>query len=454
MSADTIALDVHGLSKAYAIAHVSQRHSTIREALVGRVARAFTPVPRDTFWALRDVSFQVARGEAVGLIGRNGAGKSTLLKILSRITEPTEGEARLNGRVGSLLEVGTGFHPELTGRENIFLNGAILGMRRREIDRQFDAIVDFAEVERFLDTPVKRYSSGMYVRLAFAVAAHLNPEILVVDEVLAVGDAAFQAKCLGKMQNVASQEGRTVLFVSHNMAAVSALCQRVILLDAGRIAMDGPASQVVDRYHGRMFASSHQRTDLQDVERSGSGRARFVSVAVTPHDAAGEALPATVPGCDLTFDLVLESGEDVQHTIVAVVVYDARGYRLVDLNSELKGEYPSLRAGERLRVQFVARDVRLKPGSYLVGLWVGRRKETIDHIDPATTFTVAARPEDVKHEHYPGPYMCEFDLAVRAADERPTRAAAHVGPGVPRVVGAPSVGAPMASAPMEERAAS
>jgi lipopolysaccharide transport system ATP-binding protein len=278
--------------------------------------------------------------------------------------------------------------------------------------------VEFAEVERFIDTPVKRYSSGMYVRLAFAVAAHLNPEILVVDEVLAVGDAAFQAKCLGKMQNVATQDGRTVLFVSHNMAAVSALCHRVIMLDAGQVAMDGPAAQVVERYHGLMFAGSHQRTDLSDVARSGSGRARFTSVRVTPKDESGATMPATLPGCDLTFDVVLESTADLQHTIVAVVVYDARGYRLVDLNTELKGEYPSLSAGERLRVSFVARAVRLKPGSYLVGLWLGRRKETIDHVDPATTFTVAARPEDVKHEHYPGPYRCDFDVVMRAADER------------------------------------
>jgi lipopolysaccharide transport system ATP-binding protein len=415
---DTIAVDVQQLSKSYALAHVRARHTTLREALIARLSRSFTPVARDTFWALRDVSFQVGRGEAVAIIGRNGAGKSTLLKILSRITEPSDGEVRLNGRVGSLLEVGTGFHPELTGRENIFLNGAILGMRRRDIRAQFDAIVEFAEVERFIDTPVKRYSSGMYVRLAFAVAAHLNPEILVVDEVLAVGDAAFQAKCLGKMQNVATQEGRTVLFVSHNMAAVSALCQRVIMLDAGRVAMDGPAEQVVERYHGLMFAGSHQRTDLSDVARSGSGRARFTSVRVTARDASGTAMPATLPGSDVTFDVALESTADLQHTIVAVVVYDARGYRLVELNTELKGEYPSLAAGERLRVSFIARDLRLKPGSYLVGLWLGRRKETIDHVDPATTFTVAARPEDVKHEHYPGPYLCDFDVVMRGVDER------------------------------------
>jgi len=199
-------------------------------------------------WALRDVSFEVKRGEVLGIIGRNGAGKSTLLKILSRITEPTSGRAVMRGRVGSLLEVGTGFHPELTGRENIFLNGAILGMRKKEIENKFDEIVAFAEIEKFIDTPVKRYSSGMYVRLAFAVAAHLDPEILIVDEVLAVGDAAFQKKCLGKMSDVATKEGRTVLFVSHNLASVKQLCQKVQVLDHGAIVYEGPTLEGVDRY--------------------------------------------------------------------------------------------------------------------------------------------------------------------------------------------------------------
>ncbi|OGV67825.1 MAG: hypothetical protein A2283_22305 [Lentisphaerae bacterium RIFOXYA12_FULL_48_11] len=203
---------------------------------------------RDELWALKDISFEVKRGEVLGIIGRNGAGKSTLLKILSRITEPTSGRAVMRGRVGSLLEVGTGFHPELTGRENIFLNGAILGMRKKEIESKFDEIVAFAEVERFIDTPVKRYSSGMYVRLAFAVAAHLDPEILIVDEVLAVGDAAFQKKCLGKMSDVATREGRTVLFVSHNMAAIQQLCQKGILLSKGQLTYNGTSNDAVNQY--------------------------------------------------------------------------------------------------------------------------------------------------------------------------------------------------------------
>ena len=247
------AISVAGLGKRYRIEHAARRE-TLREALhhgarrVWRRLRWGTGFTHEEFWALRDLSFEVQPGEVVGIIGRNGAGKSTLLKVLSRITEPTVGQVTLRGRVASLLEVGTGFHPELSGRENIYLNGAILGMSRREIRAKFDEIVDFAEVERFLDTPVKRYSSGMYVRLAFAVAAHLEPEILIVDEVLAVGDIAFQKKCLGKMRSVSAGEGRTVLFVSHNLASVRQLCGSAILLAGGTIQAAGPCSRVLDAY--------------------------------------------------------------------------------------------------------------------------------------------------------------------------------------------------------------
>lgn len=253
-----IAIRVEGLSKRYRLGQ-PQRYKSLRESLASAVSSAIKGITAASsgqptnegrgpyIWALKDVSFEVTRGEIAGIIGRNGAGKSTLLKILSRITEPTSGYARIRGRVGSLLEVGTGFHPELTGRENIYLNGAILGMKKKEIDRKFDDIVQFAEIERFIDTPVKHYSSGMYVRLAFAVAAHLETEILLVDEVLAVGDAAFQKKCLGKMADVAG-DGRTVLFVSHNMGAITSLCKRAIWLDEGLKKLDGPASSVIRDY--------------------------------------------------------------------------------------------------------------------------------------------------------------------------------------------------------------
>jgi lipopolysaccharide transport system ATP-binding protein len=239
----TSVISAEGLSKQYQIGTRSESYETLRDTIANVVRAPFqrSRSERDegkTFWALRDINFEVSRGEVLGIVGRNGAGKSTLLKILSRITEPSAGRVKLTGRIASLLEVGTGFHPELTGRENIYLNGAILGMRKAEIRQKFDEIVAFSEIGKFLDTPVKRYSSGMYVRLAFAVAAHLEPEILIIDEVLAVGDAAFQKKCMGKISSVA-RHGRTVLFVSHNMVAVKAMCTRAILLQQGRIAQDG-----------------------------------------------------------------------------------------------------------------------------------------------------------------------------------------------------------------------
>src|SRR5436309_2302339 len=247
-----IAIRAENLSKRYEIGAAKRRHDTLRDQLADGLKALFrnNGQPRqrkESIWALKDVSFEIKHGEVVGFIGRNGAGKSTLLKILSRITEPTAGHAEVRGRVGSLLEVGTGFHGELTGRENIYLNGAILGMKNAEIDRNFDAIVAFAEIDKFLDTPVKHYSSGMYVRLAFAVAAHLEPEILIVDEVLAVGDAAFQKKCLGKMGEVARQ-GRTILFVSHNIAAVETLCRTGLLLEHGRLTACGPVGPVLRQY--------------------------------------------------------------------------------------------------------------------------------------------------------------------------------------------------------------
>src|SRR5262245_46524100 len=281
---NTLAIRVQGLSKLYQIGAMEKRHDTFRDHLAESIKSLFRNVRRsmlsaqrdNTIWALKDVSFTINRGEVVGIIGRNGAGKSTLLKILARITDPTTGVAEIHGRVGSLLEVGTGFHGELTGRENTYLNGAVLGMTKKEIDRKFDEIIAFAEVERFVDTPVKHYSSGMYLRLAFAVAAHLEPEILLIDEVLAVGDIAFQRKCLGKMGDVARQ-GRTILFVSHNMAAVESLCSTAYLLENGQLVESGTTKTVIDAYLSTVptlcNASLEHRTD-----REGNGRLRFTDI--------------------------------------------------------------------------------------------------------------------------------------------------------------------------------
>lgn len=300
-----VAISVEGLGKQYRIAGASARVRTTR-GRSERLANAFallkstfrTRVPDEIVWALRDVSFEAKNGEVIGFIGMNGAGKSTLLKVLSRITEPTTGRARITGRVGTLLEVGTGFHPELTGRENIFLSGAILGMKRAEIARKFDAIVAFAEVGRFLDTPVKRYSSGMYVRLAFAVAAHLDPEVLLVDEVLAVGDMAFQKKCLGMMGEVARQ-GRTVLFVSHNMIAVQNLCRRVIWLDGGRLMQDGRPADVIGEYLSASFSAETERAWADRDAAPGNAKVRLRRICVKPRygspaDPIGMSTPLQV----------------------------------------------------------------------------------------------------------------------------------------------------------------
>ena len=318
-------ITVENLSKRYVIGHQAAKGDGLRHAIERAVRSPLEwlrsrersrEATREEFWALRDVNFDVKKGEVMGIIGRNGAGKSTLLKILSRITEPTHGRIRMRGRVSSLLEVGTGFHPELTGRENIFLNGAILGMSRIEIRRKFDEIVAFAEIEKFIDTPVKRYSSGMYVRLAFAVAAHLEPEILILDEVLAVGDTAFQKKCLGKMGEVA-REGRTVLFVSHNMAAIENLCHRGVVLQAGRVQFIGTQKEALTRY---LTASSDStRGSLAErTNRTGTGEVRIVGIEL--RDVKGSSIEAAAAGQDLDIYLFFEATDRPVINIVPSVM--------------------------------------------------------------------------------------------------------------------------------------
>ena len=320
---DTI-IRVENLSKKYIIGHQQQEsYRTLRDSIAGGAKsfsrKLFKPFSKrmsnpgyEEFWALKDISFEIKQGDVVGIIGRNGAGKSTLLKILSRITEPTIGRIFIKGRVASLLEVGTGFHPELTGRENIYLNGAILGMSRTEIKKKFDEIVAFAEVEKFLDTPVKRYSSGMYVRLAFAVAAHLEPEILVVDEVLAVGDGAFQKKCLGKMGDVATKEERTVLFVSHNMAAVEKLCRAGIVLHYGQLQYVGNQTESITKYLTNFSAGVSSLKERKD--RQGSGE--IIVVAIEVRDEDGNILEAAASGQNIEIYLYFEAQATVKHSRV------------------------------------------------------------------------------------------------------------------------------------------
>jgi lipopolysaccharide transport system ATP-binding protein len=370
MSSD-LAIEAHGLGKRYVLGE-----------------RGRTPMRRnrEEIWALRDVAFQVERGSAVGVVGHNGAGKTTLLKILSRITAPTAGEARITGSVGSLLEVGTGFHPELSGRDNVYLNGAILGMRRREIKAKFDEIVAFAEVERFIDTPVKRYSSGMYVRLAFAVAAHLEPDILIVDEVLAVGDAAFQRKCLGKMGEVSS-EGRTVLFVSHNMAAIRSLTPRVIWLDHGCVAADGDADRVVSEYLTATAGPEEGLIDLSGERfrrgaKSTVGRVRFESLALLSAD--GEPVTLVRQDTPLRFRVVFGVREPVRFLELYVRVKTPSG---VWLFASFSDQHQGTLEPGRYTATCTFEDHRLMPGRYAVEL-TARGADPEDVIPSAMTFRV------------------------------------------------------------------
>lgn len=359
------AIRVSDLGKRYRIGE-RVRYKSLRESLSNAVTRTFRGGRRteETIWALKDVSFEVAAGEVVGVIGRNGAGKSTLLKILSRITEPTEGRVELHGRVGSLLEVGTGFHQELTGRENIYLNGAILGMKRAEIDRKFDEIVAFAEVERFLDTPVKHFSTGMYLRLAFAVAAHLEPEILLVDEVLAVGDASFQKKCVGKMDEVA-RGGRTVLFVSHNLAAIEGLTERALVLDGGRVDFDGPVGPAIHRYVNELLPASDD-SHIPAGPHEGSGRLRLTSFSI--EDRNGQPLRAARSGMDTVFVLGYSSqdGRDIREVDVGISVATHTQQMLFVLYASYVGQVLASvpRTGE---FRCLIRKLPLAEGCYTVG---------------------------------------------------------------------------------------
>jgi lipopolysaccharide transport system ATP-binding protein len=392
------AISVEGIGKRYRLGTAGSATDLLSERLGQlipgrRGPRAVAMEASEDFWALRDVSFEVAPGEAVGLIGHNGAGKSTLLKLLSRITPPSHGRITLRGRMASLLEVGTGFHPELTGRENVYLNGAILGMRRREINAKFDEIVDFSGISRFIDTPVKRYSSGMYVRLAFAVAAHLEPEILLIDEVLAVGDAEFQRRCLGRMQEVA-EGGRTVIFVSHNLSSVRRLCGRTLLVESGRLMAAGPSDQVIGQYLER--ASATQSAGLAEIpsgaRRQGDGRARLRSVELRGPDG----LPADQirMGRTLGIDLHFECEQPVTDASVMVCICTPDGQRIATAYSSSSERPPVALEPGRFDAS-VTLALTLLPGEYTIEVLLKNTPGyAIDWVDRAVRFTVLNIAED------------------------------------------------------------
>jgi lipopolysaccharide transport system ATP-binding protein len=423
-----IAIRCEGISKQYRIGEL-ERYRALRDVITDAVASPFHRFRsalsngngssirnqqskiRNTFWALENVSFEVKHGEVVGIIGRNGAGKSTLLKILSRITKPTRGHAEINGRVGSLLEVGTGFHPELTGRENIYLNAAILGMRKAEVECKFDEIVAFAEVEKFIDTPVKRYSSGMYVRLAFAVAAHMETEVLLVDEVLAVGDSAFQKKCLGKIGDVAKQ-GRTVAFVSHNLAAIQSLCERSLLLDHGRLQLDGDSGSVVEFYlEDRAEGAKYALTDLSNHPNRQPGCRPIFSYAKTVN-SNGNPITTLFPGDDLILEFELIPREPITEPTLGIGIDNSRGLRVFSVLTHFAGcEWPKL--DSPTIVTCTIPSVDLVPGRYLMSLSVGDVYDTwIDAITHAASFNV--EPSD----YFGSGRLPTSDLGVVLAQSR------------------------------------
>ena len=385
-----IAIKADGLSKHYRLGAASRQHNTLRDHLMHRL-RGLTrwggdpPESNPSFWALKDVSFEVKRGEVLGIVGHNGAGKSTLLKILSRITQPTTGTADIYGRVSSLLEVGTGFHSELSGRENIYLNAAMLGMRRGEVRRKFDEIVAFSGVEAFIDTPVKRYSSGMYVRLAFAVAAHLEPEILIVDEVLAVGDASFQQKCLGKMEEV-SRSGRTVLIVSHNMTVIEGLCERAILLEKGRVAKIGNTHEVVEGYADAIRGLAGTAIEARH-DREGLGEILLTRIEVM--DTQRHPVAAAITGRDVVIRMYYRcaAGKEFLNCRVSISVNGRKAQDLFVLSTDIVDPKPLTLRGEGY-VDFILPELPLTGGAYFFQSYIESNGHAQDWIKNVAPFSV------------------------------------------------------------------
>jgi lipopolysaccharide transport system ATP-binding protein len=415
------------VGKEYVLGELRGGYKLLRDSVTDWLRRGGRrSAGRERFWALRDVGFEVERGESFGIIGHNGAGKSTLLKILSRVTPPTTGRIELVGRVGALLEVGTGFHPELTGRDNVYLNGAILGMTRAEIDRKFDEIVAFAEVERFIDTPVKRYSSGMQLRLAFAVAAHLEPEILIIDEVLSVGDLAFQEKCLGRMETVA-QEGRTILFVSHNLTAVSNLCQRSMLLESGQKIAVGPTHEVLETYVRSVLRESG--TPLIDrADRHGTGALRFTEIAFESNGLTVDS-PATGEDFAVVLRYETKNGRPLRNVSFAVQVNTLLGDVILHLYTRTAGvAIPELPATGEVRCH-VPR-CPLPAGQYTVTLWSDQGGDPLDWLQRACELTVregdfygSGQAQPASHQSV----LVDHSWAVVAADGTPAPGGTGVG---------------------------
>lgn len=389
----TTVIKVENLSKKYLISHQKREsYIALRDVITNRVKGLFSQNKKfgttcEDLWALKDINFEIKEGDRLGVIGRNGAGKSTLLKALSRITEPTKGRISIKGRVASLLEVGTGFHPELTGRENIFLNGAIIGMIRFEIKKKFDEIVAFAEVEKFLDTPVKYYSSGMYVRLAFAVAAHLEPEILLVDEVLAVGDINFQKKCMGKMADISNKKGKTIIFVSHNLIAIQRLCTKAVLLTSGKISAEGEADIVTNKYSNESLEAM-QIPLSERIDRRGSAKIKFTSIVM--QDENNNVVNFFKCGQTVKFRIffINNCGGELKKLVVSLGIDDSKGNRVTYMNNELTDDYFDVVPPNFNSFDITIERLPLMPGRYSIELYSSVNVETADWIQNAAFFDV------------------------------------------------------------------
>lgn len=415
-------ITVENLGKRFQIGTLEKGADTLRETLMDIAKAPFRRLKtlgghsgsNGEFWAIRNLSFEVQQGDVLGIIGRNGAGKSTLLKLLSRISDPTEGRAVIRGRVASLLEVGTGFHNELTGRENVYLNGAILGMRKTEIDRKFDEIVEFSGVERFLDTPIKRYSSGMKVRLAFAVAAHLEPEILIIDEVLAVGDADFQAKCMGKMRNVA-ESGRTVLFVSHNIGAVQALCNRAILLANGTLASDGTTEIVLEDYLKCVYMDQAGEKSLTSVKRAKPG-CELLMQSGKLMNAEGQVTTHVPIGDSLTISVTYKSKNTSFRPVLGAVVKNSTGLSLFGTDNRIQAKFLPPHPCPNGTIALTFESLPLTPGKYSIDLYLGNETHSLDCIESAFRFDVTSNNYMGSGKLPPsmcGPFLIRGEWSIR-----------------------------------------
>lgn len=411
IDSSAVSLSAHGLSKRYSLGERKGMLARLKHILGGN---ALVECEHESFFALSDVSFLLHSGDVVGVIGSNGSGKSTLLKILSKIVSPTSGHVSYRGRLGALLEVGTGFHPELTGLENIYLGASFLGLSRSEIAERLDQIVHFAEIEGFLDTPVKFYSSGMYMRLAFSVASHLDPDILLIDETLAVGDEQFQKKCLGRIDDITG-DGRTVVIVSHNLPLIASICNRAFLLEKGRLIMDDRPAAVIEKYRSEIYKPESANPEISRAAQNKTSHAVIEKVSIRPSPSRIQDISLIYPGDDLLITVSIKGSKDLKGINVSVVIRNEDHVRVIDANLHNKNKLLSLRKNEAAEIEFRLLDLLLKPGAYYLTVSIGiRGVEHLDLLPDVSSFRVEFDPNCMSADYiYPGIYQCRFEEFVK-----------------------------------------